>query len=105
MDKKELYQYVGSMQQMVYIRKVTCEEGRSTGLRMFDVKNECLQYQVMCDKCLDVAGFSYKNQHELPVKTGTSGKKSLRYQWSGSASQYHGRPVLYSRDGEYLRTI
>ena len=60
MDKKELYQYVGSMQQMVYIRKVTCEEGRSTGLRMFDVKNECLQYQVMCDKCLDVAGFSYK---------------------------------------------
>lgn len=54
MDKKELYQYVGSMQQMVYIRKVTCEEGRSTGLRMFDVKNECLQYQVMCDKCLDL---------------------------------------------------
>ena len=45
---------------MAYIRKVTCEEGRSTGLRMFDVKNECLQYQVMCDKCLDVAGFSYK---------------------------------------------
>lgn len=45
MDKKELYQYVGSMQQMAYIRKVTCEEGRSTGLRMFDVKNECLQYQ------------------------------------------------------------
>ena len=43
MDKKELYQYVGSMQQMAYIRKVTCEEGRSTGLRMFDVKNECLQ--------------------------------------------------------------
>lgn len=60
MDKKELYQYVGSMQQMAYIRKVTCEEGRSAGLRMFDVKNECLQYQVMCDKCLDVAGFSYK---------------------------------------------
>lgn len=60
MDKKELYRYVGSLQQMAYIRKVTCEEGRSTGLRMFDVKNGCLQYQVMCDKCLDVAGFSYK---------------------------------------------
>lgn len=60
MDKKELYQYVGSMQQLAYIRKVTCEEGRSTGLRMFDVKNECLQYQVMCDKCLDVAGLTYK---------------------------------------------
>ena len=30
MDKKELYQYVGSMQQMAYIRKVTCEEGMSS---------------------------------------------------------------------------
>lgn len=29
-------------------------------LLMFDVKNECLQYQVMCDKCLDVAGLTYK---------------------------------------------
>ena len=60
MDKKELYKYVGNTQQVAYIRKVTCEEGRSTGLRLFDVKNGCLQYQVMCDKCLDVSGLSYK---------------------------------------------
>lgn len=60
MNKKEIYQYVGSMQQLAYIRKITCEEGRSTGLRMYDVKNECLQYQVMCDKCMDVAGLTYK---------------------------------------------
>lgn len=60
MKKKEIYQYAGSMQQIAYIRQITCNEGRSSGLKMFDVKNECLQYQVMCDKCLDVAGFSYK---------------------------------------------
>lgn len=60
MEKRELFQYVGSMQQVAYVRKVTCEEGRSTGLRMYDVKNGCLQYQVMCDKCLDVSGLSYK---------------------------------------------
>ena len=60
MEKKELFKYVGSFQQAAYIRKVTCEEGRSTGLRLFEVKNGCLEYQVMCDKCLDVAGLSYK---------------------------------------------
>lgn len=60
MDKKNVYQYVGSMQQLAYIRQITCHEGRSGGMKMFEVKNECLQYQVMCDKCLDVAGFSYK---------------------------------------------
>ena len=60
MDKKELYEYTGSMQQVAYIRQITCNEGRSGGMKMFDVKNECLQFQVMCDKCLDVSGFSYK---------------------------------------------
>lgn len=60
MEKKEVYKYVGSMQQLAYIRQVTCNEGRSTGMKLFDIKNECLQFQVMCDKCLDVSGLSYK---------------------------------------------
>lgn len=60
MDKKELYRYVGNLQQMAYVRKVTCEEGRSSGLRMYEVKNGCMEYQLMCDKCLDMAGLSYK---------------------------------------------
>ena len=34
MDKKELYQYVGSMQQMAYIRKVTWEEAPDFGCLM-----------------------------------------------------------------------
>ena len=102
MDKKELYQYVGSMQQMVYIRKVTCEEGRSTGLRMFDVKNECLQYQVMCDKCLDVAGFSYKginmNFLSKPGLQGrnhydTNGQEALQQGWRISAHHIKMKPA------------
>ena len=60
MEKKELYKYAGSLQQLAYIRQVTCGEGRSSGLKMYDIKNECLQFQVMCDKCLDVSGLSYK---------------------------------------------
>lgn len=60
MDKKKLYEYTGSMQQVACIRKVTCDEGRSSGTKLFDIKNECLQFQVMCDKCLDVSGFSYR---------------------------------------------
>ncbi len=60
MEKREIYKYVGSMQQLAYIRKVTCDEGRSTGLRLLEVKNEGLEYQLMCDKCLDMAELSYK---------------------------------------------
>lgn len=60
MEKRELYQYVGSMQQMAYVRALTCNEGRSGGMKIYDVKNEMLQFQVMCDKCLDIAGFSYR---------------------------------------------
>ena len=60
MKKKEVYKYVGNMQQLAYIRQVTCNEGRSAGMKLFDIKNECLQFQVMCDKCLDVSRLSYK---------------------------------------------
>ena len=39
MDKKELYQYVGSMQQVAYVRPIAYEEGRSSGLKAYEVKN------------------------------------------------------------------
>lgn len=120
MDKKELYQYVGSMQQMAYIRKVTCEEGSSTGLRMFDVKNECLQYQVMCDKCLDVAGLTYKginmNFLSKPGLQGrnhydTNGQEALRSIMGGlffTAGMDEKRPGAesirhYERGGAFWR--
>ena len=60
MDKKKIHKYVGSMQQLAYVRAVECLEGRSKGLKMIQVKNGCLSYQVMADKCLDISEVTYK---------------------------------------------
>lgn len=59
-DKRELLKYMGSMQQEAYVRPVTFQEGRAEGLRAYEVKNGCMTYQVLADKCLDVSGLSYK---------------------------------------------
>lgn len=60
MDRQSLMKKVGSMQQVAYVRPITLQEGRCTGLKAFDVKNNELQYQVLADKCLDVGQLSYK---------------------------------------------
>ena len=59
-NQKDTMRYVGSMQQLASVRPVTFGEGRSSGLKAYEVKNGCLQFQVMADKCLDIAEFSYK---------------------------------------------
>ncbi len=58
--KQELLKYVGSMQQLAYVRPVKYQEGRSSELKAFDVKNGPMQFQVMADKALDVNQLSYK---------------------------------------------
>lgn len=58
--KSELMKYTGSLQQVAYVRPVVYTEGRSSGLKAWDVKNGPLSYQVMADKCLDVNQLSYK---------------------------------------------
>lgn len=85
-DKKQLYQYVGNTQQIAYIRPVVCCEGRSGGMKLFDVKNQCMQFQVMCGKCLDVAEFSYKgiNMNFLS-KPGLQGRN--HYDTRGTEAQ------------------
>ena len=57
--QEELMKYVGSMQQVAYVRPLIYTEGRSTQLRAYDVKNGPMQFQVMCDKALDVSQLSY----------------------------------------------
>lgn len=59
-QRKDLLKYVGSMQQLAYIRPLTYNEGRSAGLRAYEVKNGSLSYKVLADKCLDVAELQYK---------------------------------------------
>lgn len=60
MNKTELLKKTGSIQQFSYIRPIEYLEGRSSHMRGFDVKNGCLSFQVLADKCLDVGQLSYK---------------------------------------------
>ncbi|MFV0465748.1 MAG: aldose 1-epimerase family protein [Lachnospiraceae bacterium] len=60
MNKKELYQYIGSMQQLAFVRPITFNEGRAKGIQGFDIKNGDLRFQVAGDKCLDIIDFNYK---------------------------------------------
>lgn len=51
--KQELMKHIGTMQQVAYVRPVTYVEGRSNGLKAYEVKNGCMTYQILADKCLD----------------------------------------------------
>lgn len=60
MDKKKrLLSSVGSMQQLMYVRPVTYEEGRARGMKAYEVKNGPLGFTVMADKCLDITDLSF----------------------------------------------
>lgn len=52
--------YIGSMQQVAYVRPLTYTEGRSHGLSAYEVKNGCMEFQVMADKALDINQLSFK---------------------------------------------
>lgn len=59
MVKKHLNSYVGSMQQLMYARPLTYEEGRARGMKAYQVKNGPLEFTVMADKCMDIAEASF----------------------------------------------
>lgn len=59
MEKQALYQRVGSMQQLAYLRSLTYQGGRCQGLRALDLKNGKLSCRILVDKCLDIGEFSY----------------------------------------------
>lgn len=58
-DRKEVIRFVGNMQQLMYVRPVTFEEGRARGMKAFEVKNGPLKFSVMADKCLDITDVSF----------------------------------------------
>lgn len=75
MEKKELYEYVGNMQQLAYVRPVVHGEGRSSGLKAYEVKNGELFFRALADKCLDVAELSYKGMNiNFLSKPGLQGR-------------------------------
>ena len=60
MDRCELLRKMGSLQQVAYIRPLSYAEGRSAGLRTYEVKNDGLYFKVLADKCLDIGELSYR---------------------------------------------
>ena len=58
-NKVDLAKYTGSIQQAAYVRPIEYSEGRSKGLKAFDVKNDKMSFRVLADKCLDMSEFSY----------------------------------------------
>ena len=60
MDKKTLMKYLGSMQQAAGVRPVMYLEGRSSGMKAFEIRNGPLAITAMADKCLDVSEVSYR---------------------------------------------
>ena len=65
MDRQNLLRRVGNMQQLAYVRPMTYGEGRSSGMKAYEVKNGDLLFRVLADKCLDVAELSYKDISRL----------------------------------------
>ena len=59
-SKQDLMKYMGSLQQIAYVRPLVLQEGRTSGTRAVEMKNGCLSLQMLADKCLDVSGISYK---------------------------------------------
>ena len=75
MNKKEFHKYVGSMQQVAFVRPISFEEGRASGIKGYDVKNGDLRFQVAADKCLDIIDLSYKGMNiNFLAKQGLVGR-------------------------------
>ncbi len=60
MEKQKLFKKIGSLQQLLYVRELEYHNGRADKLRVYDVKNEMLNFKCMIDKCLDISELSYK---------------------------------------------
>lgn len=90
MNQIQIMKYAGSMQQIAYIRPVEAREGRARGMGMLDVKSGPLTYQIMTDKCLDIAQVSYRGVNfNFMSKPGLQGRNN----YDTSATQA-GRSIM-----------
>lgn len=75
MNKKDLLRYTGSIQQVVYARRICYDEGRARGLNAVEVVNGPLRFIVMLDKCLDVSEMSWRGEQiSFLSKPGLNGR-------------------------------
>lgn len=60
-NKRELLKYVGDFSQVFGIKEYTLTGGKASDVKAFDVKNGSgLEFTVLADRCLDIAGLSFK---------------------------------------------
>ena len=75
--QSDMMKYMGSMQQAAYIRPLVYTDGRSTGLKAYEVKNGPLCYKLMADKCLDMSELSYRGVNfSFLSKPGLQGRNA-----------------------------
>ena len=78
MDKYKLLKYVGSIQQVAYVRRMECLEGRAAGMCTTQVKNGDISFLVMEDKGLDIATLEYRGINlNFLSKPGLIGRNSF----------------------------
>ncbi len=72
MNKREMLRHVGDFSQIFGIKEYTLVDGKSKGVRAYDVKNGSgLEFTILADRCLDIAGLSFKGVNcSYITKTG-----------------------------------
>lgn len=63
MNKSQLLSHCGNLEQMAGIRQVTIEGGVRERLRALEVKSGPISFNVLADKAMDIADFSYKGMN------------------------------------------
>lgn len=75
MNKIDQMKYVGSMQQLAYIRPIQHLQGRASSIKSYHFQNGIISFESMIDKCLDIANLTYRgNNISFLAKQGLTGR-------------------------------
>lgn len=84
--KRELFEKIGSVQQLAYARPVVYREGRSEWMNAIEVKCGDLFFHALTDKCLDLSDLSFKGMNlSFLSKPGLVGRNA--YDTNGAEAQ------------------
>lgn len=90
-NKRELLKYVGNFSQVFGIKEYTLSEGKSKGVKAFDVRNGSgLEFTVLADRCLDISGLSFKGINcSYMSKTGIVAPEYYNEEGIGFLRSFH----------------
>lgn len=74
LDRPSLLRRVGNLSQVAGIREYTYNSGRAAGVKAVEVSTGPLRYEVLPDRCLDIANLYYKG-----VPAGYVSKSGIRH--------------------------